>query len=149
MLSYEHAIRKHCYKTMAQQGLPFKLALEKSWKDATVKEKHFTAPLALYAKRGYGATATATPLRPTLATRATRARARARPRARRGMLENLLTSRYASATIPREAARRKLSATSSTCACYVLGIILLRNVPRKTPRIPRAKVTDTSTTMST
>ena len=30
VLSYEHAIRKHCYKTMAQQGLPFKLALEKS-----------------------------------------------------------------------------------------------------------------------
>ena len=24
VLSYEHAIRKHCYKTMAQQGLPFK-----------------------------------------------------------------------------------------------------------------------------
>ena len=44
VLSYEHAIRKHCYKTMAQQGLPFKLALEKSWKDATVKERHFTTP---------------------------------------------------------------------------------------------------------
>ena len=61
VLSYEHAIRKHCYKTMAQQGLPFKLALEKSWKDATVKERHFTTPLALYAKRGYTATSTATP----------------------------------------------------------------------------------------
>ena len=56
VLSYEHAIRKHCYKTMAQQGMPFKLALEKSWKDATVKERHFTTPLALYAKRGYSAT---------------------------------------------------------------------------------------------
>ena len=44
VLSYEHAIRKHCYKTMAQQGLPFKIALEKSWKDATVKERHFTTP---------------------------------------------------------------------------------------------------------
>ena len=53
--SYEHAIR-HCYKTLAQQGMPFKLALEKSWKDATVKECHFTTPLALYAMRGYGAT---------------------------------------------------------------------------------------------
>ena len=60
VLSYEHAIRKHCYKTMAQQGLPFKLALEKSWKDAAVKERHFTTPLALYAKRGYTATSTAT-----------------------------------------------------------------------------------------
>ena len=65
VLSYEHAIRKHairkhCYKTMAQQGLPFKLALEKSWKEATVKERHFTTPLALYAKRGYTATATST-----------------------------------------------------------------------------------------
>ena len=45
VLSYEHAIRKHCYKTMAQQSLPFKLALENSWKDATVKERHFTTPL--------------------------------------------------------------------------------------------------------
>ena len=60
VLSYDHAIRKHCYKTMAQQGLPFKLALEKSWKDATVKERHFTTPLALYAKRDT-ATSTATP----------------------------------------------------------------------------------------
>ena len=61
VLSYEHATRKHCYKTMAQQGLPFMLALEKSWKDATVKERHLTTPLALYAKRGYTATSTATP----------------------------------------------------------------------------------------
>ena len=44
VLSYEHAIRKHCYKIMAQQGTPFKLALEKSWKDATVKERNFTTP---------------------------------------------------------------------------------------------------------
>ena len=64
VLSHEHAIRKHCYKTMAQQGLLFKLVREKSWKDATLKERHFTTPLALYAKRGYTATssvATATP----------------------------------------------------------------------------------------
>ena len=60
VLSYEHAIRKHCYKTMTQQGLPFKLALEQSWKDATVKERHFTTPLAIYAKRGYTATSAAT-----------------------------------------------------------------------------------------
>ena len=64
VLSYEHAIRKHCYKIMAQEGMPFKLALEKSWKDATVNEQHFTTRLALYAKRGYTATsssASATP----------------------------------------------------------------------------------------
>ena len=48
------------------------------------------------------------------------------------MLGHLLTRRYAFATTPREAARRKLNATWSTCACYVLGIILLRSVPRKT-----------------
>ena len=52
VLSYEHAIRKHCYKTMAQQGLPFKLALEKSWKDATVKER--LSPLCQARIHGYG-----------------------------------------------------------------------------------------------
>ena len=64
VLSHEHAVRKHCYKIMAQQGMPCKLALEKSWKDATVKERRLTTFLALYAKRGYNATtslATATP----------------------------------------------------------------------------------------
>ena len=72
-LSYEHAIRKHCYKIMAQQGMPFKLALEKSWKDPTVKERHFTTPWPSMLCED-------TLLRPRrlqlpLATRATKARA--------------------------------------------------------------------------
>ena len=143
VLSYEHAIRKHCYKTMAQQGLPFKLALEKSWKDATVKERHFTTPLALYAKRD-------TRLHPRLQlprklppAKAIRARARASSRARRAMLGPQPTSRYASATTPREAARRRVNAISSTYARYALAITLLPSARREIPGTLRARLTDT------
>ena len=128
--SYEHAIRKHCYKIMAQQGMPFKLALEKSWKDATVKERHFTTPLALYAKRGYTAmtsSATATP-----GDKGSNGKIHERP----------LTSRYAFATTPKEAARRRLSVTSSMCARCALRIIQVQSVRRRMPRIPRARPTD-------
>ncbi|CAE7312401.1 abhd17c, partial [Symbiodinium microadriaticum] len=51
ILSYEHAIRKHAYKLMATDGRPFGDALAKAYKEATVKERHFTTPLALHAKR--------------------------------------------------------------------------------------------------
>ncbi|CAE7346838.1 DSK1 [Symbiodinium sp. KB8] len=51
ILSYEHAIRKHAYKLMATDGRSFGDALSKAYKDATVKERHFTTPLALHAKR--------------------------------------------------------------------------------------------------
>ncbi|CAE7462327.1 unnamed protein product, partial [Symbiodinium microadriaticum] len=47
VISYEHAIRKHTYKLMASDGRPFGEALAKAYKDATVKERHFTTPLAL------------------------------------------------------------------------------------------------------
>ncbi|OLP78827.1 Polyadenylate-binding protein, cytoplasmic and nuclear [Symbiodinium microadriaticum] len=51
VISYEHAIRKHAYRLMASDGRPFGEALAKAYKDATVKERHFTTPLALHAKR--------------------------------------------------------------------------------------------------
>ena len=51
ILSYEHAIRKHAYKLMATDGRSFGDALAKAYKEATVKERHFTTPLALHAKR--------------------------------------------------------------------------------------------------
>ena len=51
IISYEHAIRKHAYKLMATDGRPFGEALAKAYKDATVKERNFTTPLALHAKR--------------------------------------------------------------------------------------------------
>ena len=128
------------FKIMAQQGMPFKLALEKSWKDATVKERHFTTPLARCAKRGY--TATTSSAAATPGDKGSKARARARARARRDSHGLLLTSRYAFATTPKEAARRRLSVTSSMCARYVLGIIQLQSVRRRMPRIPRARPTD-------
>ncbi|CAE7923836.1 unnamed protein product, partial [Symbiodinium sp. KB8] len=54
IISYEHAIRKHAYKLMATDGRPFGEALAKAYKDATVKERNFTTPLALHAKRHRG-----------------------------------------------------------------------------------------------
>ena len=39
------------YKLVGQEGYKLGEALKKAWKDTTVKERHFIAPLALYSKR--------------------------------------------------------------------------------------------------
>ena len=52
VLSYENAIRKHCYR-LSQKAIPFKQALETAWKEPTVRERHYITPLALCAERGY------------------------------------------------------------------------------------------------
>ncbi|CAE7384788.1 unnamed protein product [Symbiodinium microadriaticum] len=51
LLAMSMAIRKHAYKLMATDGRSFGDALAKAYKEATVKERHFTTPLALHAKR--------------------------------------------------------------------------------------------------
>ena len=51
VLSYEHAIRKHAYKVMATAGYSFGAALIHAYKEPSVKERNFTTPLALHAKR--------------------------------------------------------------------------------------------------
>lgn len=51
VLSYEHAVRKHAARLVNQEGRNWTVALKEAWKDGTVKERHFTTPLALYAKR--------------------------------------------------------------------------------------------------
>ena len=51
VLSYEHAIRKQCYKQMTLKGIGFADALVWSWKDAATKERQFTTPLSLCHKR--------------------------------------------------------------------------------------------------
>ena len=48
---YEKAIRKQAVKLTNTEGKPLTVALKMAWKDATVKERNFTTPLALYAKR--------------------------------------------------------------------------------------------------
>ena len=53
VLSYEHAIRKFACKLVTQGGMQPGAALKKAWKDASVKERHFITPLALYAKRPF------------------------------------------------------------------------------------------------
>ena len=51
VLQYEHAIRKHAYKVMATAGYTFGAALVHAYKEPSVKERNFTTPLALHAKR--------------------------------------------------------------------------------------------------
>ena len=51
VLSYEHAVRKWACKQMAQRSISFGDSLRESWEEPAVKERHFTTPLALYAKR--------------------------------------------------------------------------------------------------
>ena len=51
VLAYEHAIRKNAAKLVNTEGKTWVVAIKESIKDGTVKERHFTTPLALYAKR--------------------------------------------------------------------------------------------------
>ena len=51
VLAYEKAIRQQAAKLVNQEGRPWPVALKAAWRDATVKERHFTTPLALYSKR--------------------------------------------------------------------------------------------------
>ena len=51
VLAYEKAIRKETAKKMNQEGIAYPIALKQSWKCPTTKERHFTTPLALVAKR--------------------------------------------------------------------------------------------------
>ena len=51
IIAYEKAIRKQAVKITNTEGKPLTVALKMAWKDATIKERNFTTPLALYAKR--------------------------------------------------------------------------------------------------
>lgn len=51
VLTYEAAIRKQAVKEVNQDRAPFPVALKSAWQNAIVKERNFTTPLALYAKR--------------------------------------------------------------------------------------------------
>lgn len=53
ILSYEQAIRKRAYSFMVLEKLKLGAALEKAWKCAVTKERHFITPLSLYSKRSY------------------------------------------------------------------------------------------------
>ena len=52
-LSYEQAVRKKACSLMLTEGYFFGAALKAAYKDPTTKERHFTTPLALYAKRSW------------------------------------------------------------------------------------------------
>ena len=50
-LAYERAVRKKAVKLVNAEAMNWVVALKAAWKDPTVKERHFTTPLALYTKR--------------------------------------------------------------------------------------------------
>eukprot|EP00913_Durusdinium_trenchii_P007973 g7479.t1 len=50
IIAYERAIRKQAVKITNTEGKPLTVALKTAWKDATVKERNFTTPLALFQK---------------------------------------------------------------------------------------------------
>ena len=51
VLAYEKAVRKEAMRRVNQDGTPLPTALKAAWRDPTTKERHFTTPLALCAKR--------------------------------------------------------------------------------------------------
>ena len=51
VVAYEAAIRKHAAKLVNQEGKTWPVSLKEAIKDPTTKERYFTTPLALYAKR--------------------------------------------------------------------------------------------------
>ena len=53
VLSYEQSVRKMARRQMAVEQVSWGKALREAWKDATNKERRFTTPLALYAKRPF------------------------------------------------------------------------------------------------
>ena len=61
VLSYELAIRREAAKLVNQEGKTLTASLKQAWKDPTVKERHFTTPLALYSKRPAPASSSAAP----------------------------------------------------------------------------------------
>ena len=85
VLQYEHAIRKHAYKVMATAGYTFGAALVHAYKEPSVKERNFTTPLALHAKRPQPWNATERPTKRKARARTARAQ-RSCPPARYGDL---------------------------------------------------------------
>ncbi|CAE7862397.1 unnamed protein product [Symbiodinium necroappetens] len=54
VLSYEQAVRKQAFHYMVTDSIAMGAAWEKAWKDPVTKERHFSTPLSLYAKRNSG-----------------------------------------------------------------------------------------------
>ena len=51
VLAYDAAVRKQAVRYVNQDQMAFPVALRAAWQNATVKERNFTTPLALYTKR--------------------------------------------------------------------------------------------------
>ena len=51
VIAYELAVRRKAVKLVNSEGHSMPVALKMAWRDPTVKERHFTTPLALHSKR--------------------------------------------------------------------------------------------------
>ena len=144
VLGYEHAIRKFANKLVSQKGYKFGEALKKAWKDATIKERHFSmasVQLSRHSRRG--------PKSPVRAARKVARRAlrvqrgsRLRTLQARAPLGRPITIPSASATMLKAAARKELSVISLTFARYASGNTRGTSappLPRKQPtlRVPK------------
>ena len=92
VLSYERAIRKEAARKMNQEGVAFPAALRAAWRDPLTKERHFTTPLALVAKR---------PNAPTSVGREVTWQQRSRASSPKGALEKELARPRCSRAAPR------------------------------------------------
>ena len=99
VLSYEHAVRKFANKLVSQEGYKFGEALKKAWKDATIKERHWSADGPPATLAGAEKAARKGALKATRASHIPISPARAPP-------GRPITSPFASATMPKEDARR-------------------------------------------
>ena len=59
VLAYEKAVRREAVRRVNQEGTPYPAAMKAAWRDPTTKERHFTTPLALCAKRSTPSTTAA------------------------------------------------------------------------------------------
>ena len=130
VLSYEQAIRKQAFHYMVMDSIAMGAAWEKAWKDPVTKERHFSTPLSLYAKRKPEAPQglppretwiTRPPGKGRRAARETRGEAVDPPAPSRGMRLPGPGNLYVSGSTPRRVAPWP---TASSSKCVVIASII-------------------------
>ena len=121
-------------------------ALEKSWKDATVKERHLTTPLALYAKRGYGAMSTATP---DPGNKGNKGKGKGKAKGKKGHARTPANKPICFRYNSKGGCKKKAKCNFEHVCMLCFGNHPATSAPRRTPRIPRARLTDTRASSAT
>ena len=145
VLSYEQAIRKQAFRYVISDNMTLAAFWEKAWKDPVTKERHFSTPLSLYAKRQpsvgeapSGSTWHHLP-KDSDAARVRRALERARTqRPSAATPQPRRASPYAFASISLRAAPFRLASSSTFAVTALTSITTLLDAPsgglRQTPR---------------